>query len=58
MDGSITNSNKNNAIMWAVLEGTIGLEDIESYLREYKNKEDTNYRKLLCAYDFKKYGSA
>ncbi|MDO9399311.1 MAG: SIR2 family protein [bacterium] len=58
MDGSITNSNKNNAIMWAVLEGTIGLEDIENYLREYRNKEDTNYRKLLCAYDFKKYGSA
>lgn len=57
-DEAITISNKNGAIMWAVLKETIKLEDIESYLRQYPNKEGTDYRKLLCAYDFKKYGTS
>ena len=55
-DESISNSNKNDAIIWSMLEGNIKLEDVEIYLRKYTNKEDTNFRKVLCAYDFKKYG--
>ena len=33
----------------------IKLDDIESYLRECMDKTTTNYRKLLCLYDQKKY---
>lgn len=55
LDKSISNSNKNDAIIWSMLEGNLKLEDVEIYLRKYTNKEDTNYRKVLCAYDFKKY---
>ncbi len=57
-DKSISNSNKNDAIMWSLLEGIIELDDIEFYLRKYSKKDDTNYRKLLCAYDFKKYDTS
>ena len=51
----ISNSNKNDAIVWAVLEGNISLELVEEYLKEFENKATTDYRKLLCAYDYKKY---
>lgn len=56
-DESISNSNKHSSILWSILEGNIALDYIEKYLRNYPNKEETNYRKLLCAYDFKKYGN-
>ena len=56
-DDRISASYKNSAIMWSVLLGNINLDIVENYLRKYENKEDTNYRKLLCAYDFKKYCS-
>jgi len=31
------------------------LSIVEDYLRKYENKECTDYRKLLCVYDYKKY---
>ncbi len=56
-DKAIANSNQTEAIMWFVLQGNIELQDIENYLRSYEDKAGTNYRKLLCAYDYKKYGN-
>ncbi len=51
----ISSSNKVDAIVWAVLEDKISLELVEEFLKEYDSKETTNYRKLLCAYDYKMY---
>lgn len=48
-------SYKNSAIIWSILEGTIDLENVEIYLRLYQDKKSTGYRKILCAYDYKKY---
>lgn len=32
------------------------LKENETYLRNYKDKNTTNYRKLICVYDLIKYG--
>lgn len=55
-DDEITMSNKTNAIVWAILNNEMDIDEAEEYLRNYKNKEGTEYRKLLCTYDYKKYG--
>ncbi len=53
----IANSYKINVAVWSILEGNISLESVEEYLRNYDEKDttSTNYRRLLCAYDYKKY---
>lgn len=53
----IAPSNKISAIIWSVLEDKISLESLEIYLKSQEDKNNTDYRKLLCAYDFKKYSS-
>ncbi|MDP8207292.1 MAG: SIR2 family protein [Candidatus Electryonea clarkiae] len=56
-DDSVTTSNKTNAILWSIMENKVTLGDTEEFLRNFNNslKTGTNYRKLLCAYDLKKY---
>lgn len=54
-DATITRSSKSNALVWAILNNDIELDEVEDLLRNFVNKEDTDYRKLLCAYDYKKY---
>jgi SIR2-like domain len=56
-DESITNSNKDSAILWSAYNAKLELEDVKQYLSQYIDKKCTSYRKILCAYDFKKYGS-
>ncbi len=51
----ISNSHKINAIIWSVLEGNISLELLEDYLKKFALKDTTDYRKLLCTYDYEKY---
>lgn len=48
-------SYKTGAMVWGIIVGNISLDEVEKYLRNYENKESTDYRKLLCAYDYKKY---
>jgi hypothetical protein len=57
-DHTISPSYKHNAVLWSVLEGKIPLTDLEAYLRADGNKKATNYRKLLCAYDYVRYGGS
>jgi len=57
-DDAVSASYKNNAILWSVLEEKIPLEDLEAHLRADGNKKATNYRKLLCAYDYVRYGGS
>jgi hypothetical protein len=57
-DATITPTNKLDAIFWAVMNDTLPHREIENHLREYKEKKDTPYRKLLCAYDYKVYGDS
>ena len=52
---AITQTNKTNAILYSVCKDWISLDDFEQFLRAYPTKSTTDYRKLLCVYDFKKY---
>ncbi|WP_419803548.1 SIR2 family protein [Mucilaginibacter sp.] len=54
-DTNISNSSKENAIFWSIMEGKIVMDEVEVYLRNYTDKKLSNYKKMLCAYDFKKY---
>lgn len=55
-DENISQSNKTNAIFWSLMSKNLNLTEIEVFLRSYTNKTTTEYKKLLCAYDFMKYG--
>lgn len=50
-------SYKNEIIAYALIEGRISSEEVESYLKEMSSirGNTTDYRRLLCAYDYVKY---
>lgn len=54
-DDNISKTNKINAIIWGIFEKNISLENIESFLKSFKEKNLTNYKKMLCVYDYMKY---
>ena len=54
-DDVIPTSYKTGSIIWNIFENDLDLEDVENFLKKYEPKNSTNYRKLLCAYDLKKY---
>jgi len=54
-DKGVSPGYKTNAIFWAVWHGSVELNDCEKYLRGFEKRSGTDYRKLLCVYDYKKY---
>lgn len=54
-DGDISQSKKNLAIILGVINERIPLDIVEEHLRKYDDKRSTDYRRLLCVYDYKKY---
>lgn len=54
-DKSISVSNKSFSIMYSILNNSISLDDAEYYLINYDIKQSTEYRRILCAYDYMKY---
>ncbi|MFF3923321.1 SIR2 family protein [Paenibacillus lactis] len=55
-DENIPQTKKLSAVILGILYERIDLSSVEEYLRDYPdNKKTTNYRKLLCVYDYKKY---
>lgn len=56
-DDLITITNKPHAIFYSTYQKLVNFDDCENYLRKSENKNDTQYRKLLCAFDYVKYGS-
>lgn len=54
-DEEIAATNKKKVIFYSVMNGYIDLKDLEEYLRVYDNKTQTDFRMLLCAYDYLKY---
>jgi len=53
-DESIANSNKSKAILWETMNDNISLDNLEEFLME-SNLKTTDDKRLLCAYDLKKY---
>ncbi|AKE25859.1 MULTISPECIES: SIR2 family protein [Bacillus] len=54
-DQTISNSNKISAIVKGVLARRIEISDLETFLKSFQNKKETDYKKLLCVYDYVKY---
>lgn len=54
-DTNISATNKNNAILWGIMNDNLSLDEMKDYLLKSEDKISSNYRKLLCAYDLKKY---
>lgn len=55
-DNRIAETYKNDAIVWALWHDMIELDNAVNYLKSFKNKKDTGYKKILCVYDYKRYG--
>jgi hypothetical protein len=55
-DNDISEPNKVNAILWSVWINNLALDEVKEFLLRMENKSDTDYRRLLCMYDYKKYG--
>lgn len=54
-DPNVAHTYKTDCILWNVWKNNIKIEDLEQYLRTSADKTTTNYRKLICLYDQKKY---
>ncbi|MGL4451784.1 MAG: SIR2 family protein [Sarcina sp.] len=53
---NIPNSSKEKVLIWNILHNNLELNEIEVFLRNYtENKNTTSYKRLICAYDFKKH---
>lgn len=54
-DKNISKSNVINTIIYNILSNSLNLNEIKKFLLEYENKKGTEYRRILCAYDFMRY---
>ncbi|QHS55456.1 SIR2 family protein [Mucilaginibacter sp. 14171R-50] len=54
-DNSVPKSSKSRAIFWSIMNDKVSIEDTEKYLRDYNNKKNTEFKRMLSAYDFKKF---
>lgn len=54
-DNTISKTNQINCIIYGTIFKFINLDEIEDYLKQFQNKKETDYRKLLCAYDCMKF---
>ena len=57
VNDGIAQSRKANLILHGVLKGRFTLEETGYYLRDFDDKKTTEYRRLLCVYDYKKYSN-
>ena len=54
-DKEIPQTKKYFAVVYGIYDGDVTLDDAEQYLRDYGDKKTTEYRKMLCVYDYKRY---
>lgn len=53
-------SSKIKAIIWSILNNQVDLNDVKDFAKNYQQKlgyNETDYRKIICAYDYKKYNN-
>lgn len=54
-DKTISQTNKTLAIICAIMNSNMDLASVKDYSQSFPNKQATEYRKILCAYDIKQY---
>ena len=52
---NVVKSNQINCLVYSILTGAISLDEAENYLKQRTDKKTTDYRKVLCAFDYMKY---
>ena len=55
-DSDIAISSKAKRIFWNIYHENIALSELKDFLVASENKKSTDYRKLICLYDMKRYG--
>lgn len=55
-DESIANSNKLNSIIWSTYSKKISIDDLEAYVKSFKDRNTTEFKRILCVYDLLKHG--
>ncbi len=55
-DKTIPQTYKAQEIVCSIILGKMNLDGVQRYLISYNDKRSTDYRKILCAYDYMKYG--
>jgi len=56
-DKAISQTYKIIEIICSIVNGNMEMASVEDFLRAFPNKRSTDYRKVLCAYDMKKYSN-
>ena len=54
-DENVANSYKNDHILYSSLSKTIDINDLKNYLQNFQNKNESVYKRLLCAFDVLNY---
>ncbi|EMT0404119.1 SIR2 family protein [Neisseria gonorrhoeae] len=54
-DENISDTYKNDAIAWGIWNNQLSEDEVENYLKNFVNKKNTHYKRLLCMFDYKKY---
>ena len=56
-DPTISSSHKVVEIVSSIINRTMDLTGVERFLCSYSDKNSTNYKKILCAYDLRRYSN-
>lgn len=56
-DKAMTSSRKWDVIIWNLYEDHLSVDIFESFLLGFEDTDSTDYRRMLCFFDYKKYGS-
>lgn len=54
-DDQISRASKISAVMWSAWNGRLDLDETAEFLKNLPDKKGTDYRRLLCIYDYKMY---
>lgn len=54
-DVEVASTYKCGSIIWSVLQGGIPLDEVREYLVAHMDKNSSEYRKVLCAYDYMRF---
>lgn len=54
-DENIRKSYKNEAIAWGIWHDHFQEDEVVQYLKNFEDKKNTEYKRLLCMFDYKKY---
>lgn len=55
-DQKIKSTYKTQEMICSIMSGTMDLNQVENFLKDFEDKRSTDYRKLLCAYDLAYWG--